>query len=197
MRNILLRNDHMLIENEFYKVKINIDPVYMVDSADNRHYDIVLNPDNMKQNDFYKVLNIHVENRNKEYDIALVGGYFSYDSDCAVLEENRLTVLQDDKLTQINLNDGNIIFCKRFDSFTTNFAIYEAPCGYVVYGEMQITGLDKNFEKLWHFMGKDIFVTCSGKNPFELCENSIRLYDFEDNFYEINYDGTLLTHKIQ
>lgn len=32
----------------------------------------------------------------------------------------------------------------------------------------------------------------SGKNGFELCENSIKLYDFEDNFYEIDFMGNLI-----
>ena len=42
---------------------------------------------------------------------------------------------------------------------------------------------------MWKLSGLDIFVSVSVMNAFELCEDSIKLYDFEDNFYEIDYDG--------
>lgn len=42
-------------------------------------------------------------------------------------------------------------------------------------------------------MRKDIFASVSGKEPFELCEDRIKLYDFEDNYYEIDFWGIILT----
>ena len=60
--------------------------------------------------------------------------------------------------------------------------------GYIIYGEIEITMLDFNFEKQWSFSGKDIFASISGKEPFKILENSICLYDFEDNYYEIDFD---------
>ena len=53
--------------------------------------------------------------------------------------------------------------------------------------------LDFDFNKKWSFSGKDIFVSMSDKKPFELCENSIKLYDFEENFYEIDFSGKLIS----
>ena len=61
--------------------------------------------------------------------------------------------------------------------------------GYLIYGEIEILMLDFDFNLMWKFSGKDIFVSVTGKKAFELCEDSIKLYDFEDNFYEIDYDG--------
>ena len=55
--------------------------------------------------------------------------------------------------------------------------------------------LDFQFNKKWIFAGRDIFVSISEKKPFVLCENSIQLYDFEDNFYEINFEGQLISDK--
>ncbi len=35
-------------------------------------------------------------------------------------------------------------------------------------------------------------VSLSNKEPFELRTDYICLYDFEDNYYEINYDGKII-----
>ena len=42
---------------------------------------------------------------------------------------------------------------------------------------------------LWAFSGKDIFASVSGKLPFEIKDELICLYDFEDNYYEIDFEG--------
>ena len=59
----------------------------------------------------------------------------------------------------------------------------------IIHGEMEITMLDNEFNKMWSFMGKDIFASVSGKEPFEICKDRIKLYDFEDNYYEIDFCG--------
>lgn len=76
--------------------------------------------------------------------------------------------------------------------FGCNYGIFRVQNGYIIYGEIEILMLDFEFNKKWAFSGKDIFVSISGKKSFELCENSIRLYDFEDNYYEIDYMGNLI-----
>ena len=53
--------------------------------------------------------------------------------------------------------------------------------------------LDFEFNKKWEFSGKDIFVSISDKMAFELCENSIKLHDFEGDFYEIDFSGKLIS----
>ena len=42
---------------------------------------------------------------------------------------------------------------------------------------------------VWAFSGKDIFASVSGKLPFEIKDELICLYDFEDNYYEIDFEG--------
>ena len=41
----------------------------------------------------------------------------------------------------------------------------------------------------WSFSGKDIFASVTGRPAFEMTGNSIKLYDFQDNYYEIDYNG--------
>lgn len=114
---------------------------------------------------------------------------YTYDSDCAILENDILTILQDNMITQINITDASIIRIIMLDCFGCNFAIYKVKKGYIIYGEIEITMLDFDFKKQWSFAGKDIFASISGKEPFTIHENSICLYDFEDNYYEIDFDG--------
>ena len=42
---------------------------------------------------------------------------------------------------------------------------------------------------LWAFSGKDIFASVFGKLQFEIKDELICLYDFEDNYYEIDFEG--------
>ena len=62
---------------------------------------------------------------------------------------------------------------------------------------IEIIKLDDEFNTVWKFSGRDIFVSVSGKNAFELTEQSIKLYDFEDNFYEIDFDGKLINEELK
>jgi len=173
----------MFLQNDLCEIKILIDESYTVDSADNKYYDIVLNPSNYRRSDIYKTFAIHINLFTEELIIALVGNFYTYESKCAVLDKSTLTVLQGDTITQINILDGSIILHKQFDCFGCNFEIHKIEKGYIIYGEMQITMLDWNFDKTWDFFGKDIFVS------MDICEKSIKLYDFEENFYEIDFNG--------
>ena len=179
----------MILQNEICNIRISIDETFTVESTDNKPYDLVLNPYQIKRSDFYKVFAIEIDLYDKVMRIALIGDYYSYDDDCAVLDGEILTVLQNDTISQINIKDGALMFTKKFDCFGCNYGIYKVKKGYLIYGEIEILMLDFDFNLMWKFSGKDIFVSVTGKKAFELCEDSIKLYDFEDNFYEIDYDG--------
>lgn len=185
----------MILSNNICRITVYIDETYTAGSADNnKHYDIVYNPDKCRRCDFYKTTGIHIDLFGNELNIALVGDYYSSDEDCAVLNNEILTVLQNDCLTQINVKDGTVINRIYLQGcIGTNFALYRSPNGYIIYGEIDIIGLDRNFKELWTFSGQDIWVSVSGKNPFEICSDRIRLYDFLDNYYEIDFDGKVIT----
>lgn len=181
----------MILENNNCIIEIKVDETFTVDSVDNRYYDIIHNPCQYKHDDFTKTLSIHIDLFSEDFSIALVGSYHTYDSDCAVLEGQTLTILQDNRITEINIVDGSVLRHIQFECFGCNFGIYKVKQGYIIYGEMEITMLDFDFVKKWSFSGKDIFVSLTNKNPFQLREDSICLYDFQDNYYEIDYDGKI------
>ena len=179
----------MLLKHNDYIVKINVDDTYTIDSTDNRYYDVILNPCNYKHSDLTKTLAIHIALPSKHYSIALVGSYLISDSDCAILENDILTVLLDQIIVQINILNGSIVRHIELDCFGSNLAIYRVEKGYIIYGECEITMLKFDFSKIWAFSGKDIFASVSGKLPFEIKDELICLYDFEDNYYEIDFEG--------
>ncbi len=185
-----------IFQNDKYFVEITLDETYTIDSADNKRYDYVLNPSNKRRGDMYKVLHLSVKGV-RNVDIALIGDYYTYPEDCAILEDDILTVLQNDYITLIDLKSVRIIVCYELDVFGTTFSIYRMSDGYLIYGEIEIIKLDNEFNVAWKFSGRDIFVSISGKNAFEIAEQSIKLYDFKDNFYEIDFDGKLINEKLK
>lgn len=186
----------MNLKNELCSVEISIDTTYSVQSSDNsRHYDLELNPKNYKHNDCYKTFAIHIDLFNSEIDVALVGDFYSYDYDCAVLDGKVLTIMQNNTISQIRVDDGALILHKEFECFGCTFGLYRVANGYVIYGEIEIIMLDLDFNKMWEFSGRDIFVSQTRDDVFVLGEHSIKLYDWENNYYEIDYMGKLIREQ--
>ncbi len=185
----------MIVQNDICNIHIWVDDMYTVDSSDNKPYDLVINPRGYKQNDLYKVLALQIHLFDETICIALVGDFYSYEIDCAILDNDILTVLQNNAIVQLRVTDGTMLLYRTFDCFGYNYGIYKVKKGYIIYGEIEITMLDFDVNKKWSFSGRDIFVSLSEKRAFELCENSIKLYDFEDNFYEIDFEGKLLSES--
>ena len=184
------------LQNEKYSVRITTAHTYIEESADNRSYDYILNPNKLGRNNMYRILCISVTG-TKNAEIALVGDYYTSDIDCAILEDNILTVLQNDYISQIDLETVQIIAGYELDVLGTTFSIYRMSDGYLIYGEIEIIKLDNEFNVAWKFSGKDIFVSITDKNAFELTDRSIKVYDFEDNFYEIDFNGNLIREELK
>lgn len=183
----------MLLQNEICEVDIRIDITYTVESACNKQYDLVYNPDKYRNNDFYKTLALNINLYSEKINIALLGDFYTYETECAVLDRDILTVLQNDTITQINVIDGSLVLHKQFDCFGCNYGIYRVNIGYIIYGEIEIIMLDFKFNKKWAFSGRDIFVSLSAKKSFEIYKDRIKLYDFEDNYYEIDFNGKIVS----
>ncbi len=182
----------MYLENDKYFVNITIDTTYTVDSADNKPYDLVFNPANMKHNDFSKAFCIEVVMHEQTKTMALIGDFYCYDSECAILEGDILTVLQNNTITQIDLSTNSLVLHTILDTFGCNFGIYQKSNYYVIYGEIEIIRLNEQFEKVWSFSGEDIFVSQNGECPFELADDIIKLNDWNGTYYEIDLNGNLI-----
>ena len=185
----------MQLKNEICEVLVKLDSTYKIDSRDNiENSNIVLNPNSYKE--FYSILRLKIHLTNKNLDIILVGESPSYDEECAILEKNILTILTNNEVTQIDVTNGNIVNNLKFPCKDCTFSIHKLDNNrFIIYGEQYIRMIDNNLNELWNFSGKDIFVSISGKNPFEICNDRIKLYDFEDNYYEINFDGKQINQE--
>ena len=102
----------MILQNEICEVHISIDTTYTVESTDNRHYDIVLNPFHKKHNDFYTAFGIKIDLFYENIDLVLIGDFTTICDDCALIENNVLTVLINDAIVQIDVKNGTMICCK-------------------------------------------------------------------------------------
>lgn len=182
----------MVLTNDRYKIDIQIDSNFRYNSSDNSCYDFVYDPQNMLLSDFYRAFSITVERENKNLKIALVGDYYICDDNCAVLDGTVLTVLLNDFVCKIDLEAACIIDVVIIDDFGCNIGLYMVHSGFIIHGEIVVRMLDFDLKQLWEFCGKDIFVSVTDKKPFELSDDRIKLYDFEDNYYELDYNGHLL-----
>ena len=144
------------------------------------------------KNEFSKSHIISVDNGTRVVQIILVGDLFLYDEHCAVLEYEVLTVLQNNTLVQINLGTSQIIKQKQIEEFGGNFELHLIPTGYLVYGESAVATYDKDLNQIWSFSGKDIFVPTRDRPALEIGAHTVSFYDFENNFYEIDFSGKVI-----
>lgn len=181
----------MIFQNDLCRVSVTVDESDMLGASP---YDLVWNPRNLTPDDMYEVFSVEIDLFGTRRRIALIGERpFSHEN-CTLLEGPVLTVMQNDAITQIDVRTGAVLRYRELGTFGSNFAIHRVRDGYIIHGEMAIIMLDDNLDRKWDFWGADIFATVSDKKAFELCENSIRLHDFLDNFYEIDDAGHLITY---
>ena len=180
--------------NSRTNVNVSIDMDFVFGASESK-YDLVYNPDDYSTNGLYKVLSVTLENETETKKIAMIGDYLSSNEKCIVQEEDRLILLQNDVLNVIDLQTGALKEHIILDNMGCNFEIYAVKDGYVIYGEEEISMLDRQFRKKWGFCGRDIFISISGRTPFELRKRKIKLSDFHDNYYEIDYNGNVLVER--
>ena len=180
------------LENDSCIVEIALDDTYETDIDFNGKYDIVINPLGYSQDEYHKAYAIHVFLKDKEYSVALIGDYNCWDYNCGVIDGEVLTVLQGWEVTQFNITTAQVTRSVTLDIMAPNFEIHRVNTGYLIYGETDITMLNNELETMWSFSGYDIFASSSGKKSFEIKKDRICLYDFEDNYYELDFHGKVI-----
>lgn len=182
----------MIYENERCRVEIKIDDTYTIGSVDNHHYDVVHNPDSYLRGDHSRTISLAIQTEGHEIRVALIGSFLTFTDDCAILEGEELVILQWDRVIRLRAVDGTILRCSKLDVMGGGLGIYPVGEGYLLHGEMDIIMLDHDLEERWSFSGRDIFASVTGKESFAIGDGIIKLYDFEDNYYELDFDGNLI-----
>lgn len=76
-----------------------------------------------------------------------------------------------------------VLYRKLRDFSGVSYGIYKVQDGYIVYGELEIVMLDLEFNEKWNFLARDIITS------FEIAETTIKLSDWNNNHYEIDFNG--------
>lgn len=179
----------MILKNEFCVITISVNEHFSFNDSKNKKYDIVFNPQKYNADDDIKVFEIDVNLFKERKKIALISFIGEPTGNIAVLDGMILTIFQDEAFLQIDIIKGEIVNTKPTDIFGSVFSLNKFGDDYIVHGEIEIARYNSNLNKLWSFSGRDIFASITGKKAFEMSDNSIKLYDFQDNYYEIDYDG--------
>lgn len=159
-------------------------------------YKHIIDLQNLVQSEFHKIFLITVIDQNRSENIVLIGDEQSAAEQCALLQNHTLTVLLNDVIVQLDLVDCTLVRAKDLNWGGCNFELHGIENDYLIYGELYVVRLNQNLEEIWQFSGRDIFVSITGKRAFEMGTESIRLYDFLDHFYEIDFSGKLIRSRI-
>ena len=182
----------MLIENDFYKINICKDEKYKTGSRANKPYDLTLNLcDNMRHDDYYEALSIHIYGSGEPKDIILIG-LFAENDNIAVLEDHNLVVLMDTVLVVIDCNELKMKSCKTISDSDAFFSLCKFDDGYILHGELEIVKMSVYFETIWSFSGADIFVSQDGGCSFYVKNEMIHLTDWNGKTYTVDKNGKLI-----
>ena len=151
-----------------------------------------INPGKYTPGELTKVVRVSSSMHGIVHSLSILCSYMTDLENAALLKGDHLILLLNEQLFKISMKDCSVREYKQLDIIGCTFGLYETIPGYVVHGELDILMLDSNFELLWDFSGRDIFVSVTGKTAFTLTDTTIQLYDFEDNYYEIDMNGKLL-----
>lgn len=187
----------MHIKTNLYSIDLSFAAINVLGSVNDQCYDEVYNVDSLHDIDLTKTLCVYISCASYSKKIAFISSCYSSDENCAVLDDNILTILQDDIVIQMDMASCCVIKYKKIDTFSNLWHIYQFNDAFIVHGEIEIIRLNKYLEVVWSFSGSDIFVTIDiPHEAFQMCDDRIKLYDFNGNYYEINYEGELVTSKM-
>lgn len=173
------------------EISVQEAPDYHWYSYDSKNYDKVLHL--VGAEDFTRTILLTIKRARREKKVVLVVPYYTSVDNCALPAGNRLFLMLNDLLCLFSPKSLDIDKLQRLDTIGTMLAPYPYKHDFILYRELDIFRVTSELSIQWQFSGRDIFVRCKNDIPaFEMKSDRICLYDFEDNYYEISYDGILI-----
>lgn len=174
-----------------YNICIREAPPYSFDSTDNKCYDSIIVIEEKK---FNKSIEIEVEQYGEIRTVLMVVPYYTPIDSFVAPHRDGLFMMLNDVLCVFSPDNASVTKQVRINPMGTMFEVHRLENDYILYGEMEIYRISQELIVKWFFSGKDIFVRYLGNEPaFLMKQDRICLYDFEDNYYEINFEGTLIS----
>lgn len=150
----------------------------------------------IENTDFNQRIEMYVEHCGKTQSILMISPYYTPVESFVAPHQDGLFLMLNDTLCVFDLQKLEIIRKRIINPVGTMFEVYLYKEDYILYGELEIYRISSDLNMKWEFSGRDIFVRQQVDNPaFEMKENKICLYDFYDNYYEIDYNGKIIVDK--
>ncbi len=148
----------------------------------------------MAELDFCKLIEIRVDLYGDIKKILLVASYHTPIDAFVALHEDGLFFMLNDVLCIFDPVALEITQKATISPLGTMFEVHPFGKDYILYGEIEIYRISEDLKEKWSFSAADIFVRCGSNEPaFEMKNDRICLYDFLGNYYEIDYDGNIIT----
>ena len=176
-------------EYKDYKIRVSAAPL----AEQSRSYDktIVIENTNFNQR-----IEMDVEHCGKTQSILMISPYYTPVDSFVAPHQYGLFLMLNDTLCVFDPQKIEIIRKNTINPIGTMFAVYPYGEDYILYGELEIYRISSDLNMKWEFSGGDIFVRQQvNESAFEMKGNKICLYDFYDNYYEIDYDGKIIVDK--
>ena len=174
-----------------YSIEVYNDPTYKLNSSDNIN----------KYNHIYYdeescVSKIGIKFIKKEElikTILLIAGSYasSIAEDVVIIDDNKLLLAICDILFCVNLDTFKLEWKTKVD-YSACFKIYKFDKFYITHGELEIKRINKAGNVEWEFSGEDIFVLPSGESNIFFENNYIKLIDWNETEYILDFNGNLI-----
>ena len=176
-----------------YKLTVKEETDFDLHSDYSKNYDavfIIEEPD-LEDGWFHKIISIRVESESAIKNVLIMASYHTIVDKCAALAGEQLFMLLNDVMILFDPADLKITKQKELGLIMgTMIAVYSYKDDFIVHYEMDIMRIDRELNVKWDFGGSDIFVRWQSNDPaFVMKEDRICLYDFNEHYYEIDYDG--------
>ncbi|MCI9414948.1 MAG: hypothetical protein HFJ79_07225 [Clostridiales bacterium] len=185
----------MRLGNDLYEVTVTEIPDSTFASEHTQGFDDIFLPETVSVDHPLKALAIEATGRDSTWKVCPIGDCLCFIHDYAYLEGDQLIVLQNDTISQIDIRTHQLAVHQKLECFGCCLGMYPCPGGYIVYGEMEIFRIDERFDTVWRVSGADKFVSPDIFPPFKIEDGVIKVYDWDNNYYEFNFDWHCLDER--
>lgn len=175
-------------------IKVLDEPTYKFDSTDNKFvYSKTYFGDNAEQYPTSKH-GIKIYRDDQIIDSCILigsGGSTGVHQNSSLIDNDRLLICCCNTVFSLTIPSLELKWKTQADQATC-FQIFKQQDEYIIHGELQVTKLNKDGNKIWEFGGADIFVLIDNEEEFKIESDGILLTDYCKTIYKIDFDGKLL-----
>ena len=178
-----------MVKNELYEVSYEFKDGALLDL---NNYDLVLNPENYDPCEDEFGINIEVRDENGLKRIFIYDFYANENEERVILENDVLVVLLGESINAIGLSEMKQIYHRELNEFGVSSDIYRIEKGYIIHHETSIIMLNFDLEEVWSVDFGEVTISSEEGKDFMLYEDFILVYDFDNYYYHISYDGDII-----